>query len=52
MHDYLDHQKSRAELEELREKRRDSAAEGLHIRWHVKRNEFKDNCEYCRAEAG
>lgn len=47
MHDYLDHQKSKAELEELREERRANGAEGLHVRWHVRRGIVKKGCEYC-----
>lgn len=51
MHDYLKHQKSRAEVEEDREKKRSSGArggkEGSHKRWHVDRGIFAEDCELC-----
>jgi hypothetical protein len=47
MHDYLDHQKSREQLDELRDKRKRSAGEGLHIRWHVNRGVSDPECVHC-----
>jgi hypothetical protein len=51
MHDYLDHQKSKAELEELRDNRKKSAGYGLHVRWHAKRGVVEQECDYCRDSA-
>lgn len=52
MHDYLDHQRSKAQIEERRERRRQSGAKGgtkgMHERWHVQRGDFKEDCEHCQ----
>lgn len=51
MHDYLAHQKSKAELEELSAERsvagRRGATIGNHRRWHVNRGVFDKSCEHC-----
>jgi len=51
MHDYLDHQKSRDQLEELREQKRTAGSVGgkksSHTRNHVKKDVVDPDCEYC-----
>lgn len=51
MHDYLEHQKSRAEIESLMADRSRSGGVGgrksAHTRWHVQRGRFDAGCEFC-----
>lgn len=50
-HDYLEHQKSRGEIEAHVEKKRARQSEGgryaMHERWHVKRQILKPGCQFC-----
>jgi len=50
MHDYLHHQKSRAELEQLGNKRSDAASYGNHVKHHEKKNIVKEGCPHCPQE--
>lgn len=47
MHDYLDWQRSAAEVQELREAKTQGGAEGNHIRWHLRRGIADPACDYC-----
>lgn len=47
-HDYLEHQWSKAEKEQLSETKKASADYGLHVRWHEKRGLKIDDCEHCQ----
>lgn len=47
MHDYLKHQKSKAEILELKEKRSVSGAYAAHCRFHLKRGKPKSDCYWC-----
>lgn len=51
MHDYLDHQKSRAQIEAYREQRRQDGKKGgiigMHERWHVDRGVTNPDCPLC-----
>lgn len=53
MHDYLEHQRSKAEVEEIRANRRaaqqKASVKGNHSRWHVGPNgKPSDDCELCQ----
>jgi hypothetical protein len=47
-HDYLKHQKSKAELEVLQSNRSTSGAWGAHIRHHEKKHVISPDCEFCQ----
>lgn len=51
MHDYLLHQKSRAEIESLIDLKKDQGSRGgiksAHVRHHVNKGVFSENCELC-----
>jgi hypothetical protein len=49
MHDYLQHQRSAAEVEEKRDARAASAAKANHVRWHVDGGRFDASCSHCAA---
>lgn len=53
MHDYLEHQPSRDEIEQRIKEKREAGSTGgkrsAHTRWHVNRGVLDDKCEYCRA---
>lgn len=49
IHDYLEHQWSRDEIEKRSKDKKDSATYGLHIRWHEKRGIKEPDCEHCAA---
>jgi hypothetical protein len=55
MHDYLEHQNSRAAIERRREERKAQGAyggtKGMHVRWHVNKGVYKEDCEHCISEA-
>lgn len=60
MHDYLDHQKSAAQIEELISKKAESGAlggrVGMHERWHIKRDLVPpsttvEECPLCQKDA-
>jgi hypothetical protein len=47
-HDYLSHQRSAAQVAELREKKKSAAAKGNHERWHVgPKGKPSAACAYC-----
>lgn len=47
MHDYLDWQRSAAEVAEIKAARGAGGVLGNHIRWHVKRRQPDPECEFC-----
>lgn len=51
MHDYLEHQRSADQIQELSEKRGTAGGKGgklaMHNRWHVKRNLINEDCWHC-----
>lgn len=50
MHDYLKHQKSRAEIKGLQSRRQLAAAWGNHVRWHENKGVHEDTCGYCTGD--
>lgn len=50
MHDYLKHQKSKAEIRGLQATRKAVAGWGNHVRWHVKNDVVDDTCGYCTGD--
>lgn len=46
-HDYLDHQKSRAQLEKLAAGHSEGGAFGAHVRHHERRGVVKPDCPFC-----
>lgn len=54
MHDYLDHQKSKAQIEDHRNGKRKAGSAGgkrsNHVRNHVKKNVFQAECQWCVEE--
>lgn len=51
-HDYLKHQKSRAQVEGIRAGKASKGAAGAHERWHVKRGRFDPECQLCTDASG
>jgi hypothetical protein len=51
IHDYLKHQKSRAQLEALSAAKAGAGSKGAHKRWHVDREIRDETCMHCMAEA-
>lgn len=51
LHDYLAHNRAKAEIDSYREGRSASGALGAHKRWHVPRRVRSKDCEYCLKEA-
>jgi hypothetical protein len=51
IHDYLKHQKSREQIEELKAKKSEAGAKGMHKRWHVAKGRVVEDCTWCVAEA-
>jgi hypothetical protein len=53
LHDYLEHNPSKAEIEERMADKKKRAAVGgkksAHRRWHVERGEYDPECEFCQA---
>lgn len=47
MHDYLKHQKSKAEILALKDQKSVSGALGGHVRHHVKKGVVKTGCYWC-----
>jgi hypothetical protein len=47
MHDYLEHQRSAEQVEDIREKKRRAAAQGNHKRWHEDRSIVDPECGFC-----
>lgn len=56
LHDYLKHQNSRLQIEELVNDRQAAGKRGgtqsAHKRWHVDRGVFSPDCELCPTETG
>jgi hypothetical protein len=54
LHDYLKHQNSRAQIEELISQAATAGAKGgkrsAHKKWHVDRGIVKDDCDLCQEE--
>lgn len=50
VHDYLDFQRSREEIEAFRSSRGDAGTLGNHKRWHVARRRWDSECQHCREE--
>lgn len=48
--DYLQHQRSKDEITQLRSTRTTSGTLGSHTRWHVARRQFDPKCEHCQEE--
>lgn len=51
VHDYLEHQRSKAEIDAFRASRSDRGKSGNHQRWHIARRKYDKDCEFCVAEA-
>jgi hypothetical protein len=47
IHDYLKHQRSRAEVDAFRKSRSEDGKLGAHLRWHVPRRQRVKDCDYC-----
>lgn len=50
MHDYLEHQRSAAEVQELRAVRGASGVKANHVRWHVRRRRSDPDCPFCASD--
>ncbi|ASX98721.1 hypothetical protein SEA_COLUCCI_51 [Arthrobacter phage Colucci] len=50
MHDYLKHQKSKAEIEGLTRHRTTAAQYGNHTRWHEAKDVFEASCGFCTGD--
>lgn len=50
VHDYLDFQRSKEEINAYREARGKVGNLGNHKRWHVARRRWDPDCEHCREE--
>ncbi|MGP4995489.1 hypothetical protein [Glutamicibacter ardleyensis] len=52
LHDYLEHQKSKAQIAELSAERAKNGAsggkKGMHLRHHVQKDVLSDRCELCQ----
>lgn len=48
MHDYLDWQRSAADIEAASEKKQTAARLGNHNRWHAREGRFDPSCEHCQ----
>lgn len=47
MHDYLEHQRSAAEVTEIRAAKGKGGSLGNHVKWHVKRGIVNPECDHC-----
>jgi hypothetical protein len=47
MHDYLEHQRSAAQVEEIKQVRAAAGVKANHVRWHVKAGILDPTCEHC-----
>ncbi|MFH5879778.1 hypothetical protein [Arthrobacter sp. NA-172] len=51
LHDYLSHQNSKKQIQDLKADKAERGSRGgkesAHKRWHVARGIFKDDCELC-----
>ena len=56
LHDYLQHQNSRAEIEELSAEKQQAGSKGgkrsAHKKWHLDRGIVNPDCDLCLAETG
>lgn len=50
IHDYLAHQRSRAEIQAFRAGQKQRGAFGAHMRWHVATRKRSEDCDYCTGE--
>jgi hypothetical protein len=50
MHDYLEWQRSRAEVLAERSRKSDGAAKGNHVKWHVNRGITDPDCRWCERQ--
>ena len=50
VHDYLRHQRSRAEIAAFRQSRAERGEIGAHKRWHVATRRKSPDCAYCTGE--
>jgi hypothetical protein len=50
VHDYLDFQRSKEEIDAFRSAKGDAGTLGNHKRWHVARRRFDSDCEHCKEE--
>ncbi|WP_242884031.1 hypothetical protein [Actinomadura litoris] len=50
MHDYLEHQRSAAEVEQIRTAHGEGGSLGNHVRWHVRRGVRRANCSHCNPD--
>jgi hypothetical protein len=47
MHDYLDHQRSAAQVDEIKGARAAAATKANHVRWHVAKGTVDASCPHC-----
>jgi hypothetical protein len=47
MHDYLEHQRSAAQVDEIKESRGAASAKANHVRWHVRKAVVDPSCPHC-----
>jgi hypothetical protein len=50
LHDYLDFQRSKEEIDAFRSARGDAGSLGNHKRWHVARRRSDKDCQHCKEE--
>ena len=50
VHDYLRHNRSKAEIQSFRESKAESGQMGAHKRWHIPRRQFSKDCQFCLQE--
>lgn len=50
LHDYLKHNRAKAEIESYREAQSESGKKGMHMRWHVPRRVRVKDCHFCIKE--
>lgn len=52
LHDYLDHQHSRVQIETYQANKAESGGYGAHVRHHEKKGVFKEDCAHCQQASG
>lgn len=50
LHDYLDFQRSKEEIDAFRAGRGEAGEKGNHNRWHVARRKWDKDCDLCKEE--
>lgn len=50
LHDYLKHNRTKEEIEELHDTKSDNGQRGAHARWHIARRRYDKTCEFCIAQ--